>query len=224
VEVEREWILADNNYNNLYASMLTFFEISTLEMWPGMMYDAIDGVGYDEVPKRDHNVAISFVFVIHIFVTTFFIMNLFISVIVQEFDNQVKSRSGSDKLTGDQKQWVKLQRLLLRTDPKVIPVEPINCFRMHCFKIVQSQAFEYIVLMAIFINTAFLCIDNVDKGPGMEIVLYRSNLFFVAFFTVEMVLKIIAYGPSYYWYVNWNKFDSIVVLFSLISLNESWLE
>lgn len=50
MEVEREWILSDNNYNNLFLSMMTFFEISTLEMWPGMMYDAIDGVGYDLVP------------------------------------------------------------------------------------------------------------------------------------------------------------------------------
>lgn len=94
---------------------------------------------------------------------------------------------------------------------------------MHCFRIVQSQAFEYVVLMAIFINTAFLCVDNVDKSDAMELNLQRSNWFFVAFFTVEMVIKVIAYGPNYYWYVNWNKFDCIVVLFSLISLNEEWL-
>jgi len=35
--------------------MMTFFEISTLEMWPGMMYAAIDGVGIDEVPQEKAN-------------------------------------------------------------------------------------------------------------------------------------------------------------------------
>ena len=38
-----------------------------------------------------------------------------------------------------------------------------------------------------------------------------------------MILKITAYGIQYYWYVNWNKFDFIVVLFSLVALDEQAL-
>jgi hypothetical protein len=45
----------------------------------------------------------------------------------------------------------------------------------------------------------------------------------VVFFTVEMLLKLTAYGFTYYWYVNWNKFDFIVVMFSLIALDEALL-
>jgi len=47
---KREWEVNINNYDHIFNSMMTFFEISTLEMWPGMMYAAIDGVGIDEVP------------------------------------------------------------------------------------------------------------------------------------------------------------------------------
>lgn len=36
------WELPPNNYNNIFYSMLTFLCISTLEMWPDMMFDAID--------------------------------------------------------------------------------------------------------------------------------------------------------------------------------------
>ena len=39
-----------------------------------------------------------------------------------------------------------------------------------------------------------------------------------------MTLKITAYGFKYYWYVNWNKFDFIIVIMSLVSLNENLLE
>jgi len=46
----------------------------------------------------------------------------------------------------------------------------------------------------------------------------------VVFFTAELLLKITAYGFKYYWYVNWNKFDCIIVFFSLIALDETWLE
>jgi len=32
-----EWVTPTNNYNNILWSMLTFFEVSTLEMWPDIM-------------------------------------------------------------------------------------------------------------------------------------------------------------------------------------------
>jgi len=38
-----------------------------------------------------------------------------------------------------------------------------------------------------------------------------------------MIIKITAYGFKYYWYVNWNKFDFIIVLMSLVAVNENLL-
>jgi hypothetical protein len=125
-----------NNYDDIFHSMMTFFEISGLEMWPGMMYAAIDSVGVDMVPIIDNSKWVSILFVVFIFFTTFFIMNLFISVIVDKFNEEIKKRQGSDNFTDEQKEWVKIQRLLVHTNPKIIPVEPINCFRLQCFKIV----------------------------------------------------------------------------------------
>ena len=110
--------------------MMTFFEISTLEMWPGMMYAAIDSVDIDHVPKYEKKPGVAMVFIMFIFLTTFFIMNLFISVIVDKFNAEIKKRQGADEFTEEQKEWVKIQRLLIRTNPKIIPVEPINCFRL----------------------------------------------------------------------------------------------
>jgi hypothetical protein len=39
-----------------------------------------------------------------------------------------------------------------------------------------------------------------------------------------MVLKITAHGFKYYWHVNWNKFDFIIVWMSLIAFNEDLLK
>ena len=33
----------------------------------------------------------------------------------------------------------------------------------------------------------------------------------------------LAYGLNYYWYVNWNKFDMVIVFSSLLTLDDSWL-
>jgi hypothetical protein len=182
-KIPRVWETPFNNYDNILYSMMTFFEIATLEMWPDMMYAAIDSTTIDHVPKLDNNKFISLIFIIYIFFTTFFIMNLFISVIVDKFNEEIKKRQGADNFTDEQKEWVKIQRLLVHTNPKIIPVEPINCFRLQCFKIVQSQAFEYIIMTAIVINTIFLCIDYYDKGPELSRILENANWIFVIFFT-----------------------------------------
>jgi len=127
---DREWSQNFNRYDNIFISMMTFFEISTLEMWPDMMFAAIDAVGYDLTPREKNQPLVSLLYVVYIFVTTFFIMNLFISVIVDKFNEQIKKRQGSDNFSNEQKEWVKIQRLLVHQDPKIIPVEPINCFRL----------------------------------------------------------------------------------------------
>lgn len=49
------------------------------------------------------------------------------------------------------------------------------------------------------------------------------NMGFLIFFAVEGFMKILAYGFTYYWYINWNKFDFVVVFLSLIVIDESWL-
>jgi len=160
-----------NTYDNVLKSMVTFFEISTLEMWPSNMYNAIDSVGTDERMETNYNKGIAVLFILYIFVTTFFIMNLFISVIVDKFNEEIKKRQGAHNFTEEQKEWVKIQRLLVHTNPKIIPVEPINVFRLWCFKIVQSQVFEYTIMAAIIVNTLFLCIDFYGKPVNLENIL-----------------------------------------------------
>ena len=66
--------------------------------------------------------------------------------------------------------------------------------------------------------------DYYGKSEELGNMLKVSNTFFIVFFVCEGSMKIIAYGFKYYWYVNWNKFDFVVVFLSLIVVDESWLE
>ena len=43
------------NYDNIFSSMLTFFEISTLEQWSDIMFRAVDKTNYDQGPKLNNN-------------------------------------------------------------------------------------------------------------------------------------------------------------------------
>ena len=78
-----EWIVPNDNYNHIGHSMLVFFEVSTLEMWPDIMFRAVNSPAEQDVGMtegaRPH---LAFIYIAFIFVTSFFVMNLFISVIV----------------------------------------------------------------------------------------------------------------------------------------------
>ena len=65
--------------------------------------------------------------------------------------------------------------------------------------------------------------DYYGKSDELEKILFRANYFFCIFFTIELILKMISYGFTYYWYINWNKFDMIIVFLSLLTLDDSWL-
>ena len=59
-------------------------------------------------PKPKNREWIAILFILFIFVTTFFVLNLFISVIVGQFNEQKNKSEGSAKLSAEEKEWVKI--------------------------------------------------------------------------------------------------------------------
>lgn len=158
---------------------------------------------------------------VYIFITTFFVLNLFVSVIVDKFHEETKKKEGSHNFSEEQKEWVKMQRIMLSVKVKVVPVVPTNKFRKICFKVIQSITFEYFIILIIALNTVCLCMTYYNSPKVYGIVINDLNTFFISVFGFECVLKFIAYGPVYYWHENWNKMDLSVVVLSIISQSPS---
>lgn len=105
---ERNWITPFINYDNILYSALTFFMVSTEEAWPDVMFSTIDTNGIDNSPKVNNRPIASILFVSFMSITTFFVMNLFDSVIVDKFNEEIKKREGAHNFTEEQKEWVKM--------------------------------------------------------------------------------------------------------------------
>lgn len=52
--------------------------------------------------------------------------------------------------------------MMVLASPKIVPAEPVNKIRMKLFSVVQSEAFEYMSILAISFNSVFLCIYHDD--------------------------------------------------------------
>ena len=91
-----DWKLPRNyDFDHIGTAMLVLFETATLEMWLEVMYHGVDATETNVHPWRDANPAACVFFVVFIIVGSFFIMNLFVGVTIDKF-NEMKEESAAE--------------------------------------------------------------------------------------------------------------------------------
>ncbi|BHF68878.1 hypothetical protein SprV_0301191900 [Sparganum proliferum] len=95
------------------------------------------------------------------------------------------------------------------------------CFRQfqHYVGLFILDAFvELFITLCIVFNTILMALDQPDKSEQMTAFLRLANYFFTVTFSLEALLKLVAVGSKMYFSDSWNRFDFVVVLFSLIEI------
>ncbi|NXR15840.1 SCN5A protein, partial [Semnornis frantzii] len=158
-------------------------------------------------------------FVIFIIFGSFFMLNLFIGVVISNFNQQRKKISGKDLfLTEEQKKYYNaLKKLGSKKPQKPIP-RPSNAFQGLLFDTVSHKAFDITIVILICLNMVVMMAET--NQEGVKSVLNKINYFFVAVFTAECVIKMLALR-QYCFTSGWNIFDLAVVVLSLLSIGLS---
>lgn len=118
----------------------------------------------------------------------------------------------SSEHLGDENEVV--QESWMRTKKK--DLERINRrLRRACRKAVKSQAFYWLIIVLVFLNTGVLATEHHHQPPWLDEFQEVTNLFFVALFTMEMILKMYSLGFQGYFVSLFNRFDCFVVLGSI---------
>lgn len=79
-----------------------------------------------------------------------------------------------------------------------------------------NSGFNFFVFCLIIGNTAVLSIDDYPSNKSKQATLAILNDIFTFVFLGECLFKIVGLGPKNYFKDNFNLFDSIVVLISII--------
>ncbi|NXB06645.1 SCN5A protein, partial [Cnemophilus loriae] len=192
---------------------------ATFKGWMDIMYAAVDSREIDQQPVFEVRLRMYTFFVVFIIFGSFFMLNLFIGVVISNFNQQRKKISGKDLfLTEEQKKYYSaLKKLGSKKPQKPIP-RPSNPFLGLLFDIVSHKAFDITIVIFICLNMIVMMAENNQKGT--KDVLNKINYFFVAVFTAECVIKILALR-HYYFGSGWNVFDFSVVVLSIVSLGVS---
>ena len=225
---ECSWGTKDMNFDNIFKSMQTLFEMSTTEGWTAVMYDGVDAVGIDMQPVENHSVGTIAFFLVFMIVGSFFVLNLFIGVVLDNF-LQVSSEEsqGADSgkgnvsslfLTRNQRNWVHTHVLALKMKAKPIKMYPDNRFRLKVYELVEHSKFEMTIMAAIALNVVVMATQQYDQSKAWDDFQNIANIIFVVIFLAEAVLKLFAMYPAVYFSSKWNLFDFVVVAASLFGL------
>ncbi|KAM7115269.1 voltage-dependent L-type calcium channel subunit alpha-1C isoform 14-T14 [Molossus nigricans] len=210
----RNWENSKFDFDNVLAAMMALFTVSTFEGWPELLYRSIDSHTEDKGPIYNYRVEISIFFIIYIIIIAFFMMNIFVGFVIVTFQEQGEQEYKNCELDKNQRQCVEYAlkaRPLRRYIPK-------NQHQYKVWYVVNSTYFEYLMFVLILLNTICLAMQHYGQSCLFKNAMNILNMLFTGLFTVEMILKLIAFKPKHYFCDAWNTFDALIVVGSIVDI------
>ncbi|XP_017923087.2 sodium channel protein type 5 subunit alpha-like [Manacus vitellinus] len=212
------WVNVKVNFDNVGSGYLALLQVATFKGWMDIMYAAVDSREKDDQPEMEHNLYMYLYFVVFIVFGSFFTLNLFVGVIIDNFNQQKKKISGEDIfMTEEQKKYYNAMKKLGSKKPQKPIPRPLNKYQGFLFDIVTCQTFDVVIMVLICLNMIMMMVETYEQSETKTIVLNKINILFVVIFTAECVLKLVALR-QYYFSNAWNIFDLVVVIMSLVAL------
>ncbi|XP_071396118.1 sodium channel, voltage-gated, type I like, alpha b isoform X9 [Centroberyx affinis] len=212
------WKNVKINFDNVGAGYLALLQVATFKGWMDIMYAAVDSRNVEDQPEYEVNLYMYLYFVIFIIFGSFFTLNLFIGVIIDNFNQQKKKFGGQDIfMTEEQKKYYNAMKKLGSKKPQKPIPRPANAFQGCVFDFITKQAFDIVIMILICLNMVTMMVETDDQTEDMDNILYWINLVFIVLFTGECVLKMISLR-HYYFTIGWNVFDFVVVILSIVGM------
>ncbi|KAG8175505.1 hypothetical protein JTE90_009139 [Oedothorax gibbosus] len=214
--LNHSWINRDINFDNVPNAYLALFQVATFEGWIEVMEYATDSTGVGLQPSQEANLPAYLYFVTFIICGSFFTLNLFIGVIIDNFNMLKKKYEGGIVevfLTDSQRAYYTAMLKLGRKKPQRIVTRPTNPYLRVFYDVAISRRFEMLVFVLIVLNMVAMTVEHYQQPEEVTQVLDALNVGFTALFCVEALIKI-AGLRHYYFTFPWNIFDLTVILMS----------
>ncbi|XP_028980432.2 calcium channel, voltage-dependent, N type, alpha 1B subunit, a isoform X3 [Esox lucius] len=212
----REWKKYEFHYDNVLWAFLTLFTVSTGEGWPTVLKHSVDATFEDQGPSPGYRIEISIFYVVYFVVFPFFFVNIFVALIIITFQEQGDKAMSECSLEKNERACIDFA-INAKPLTRYMP-ENVQSFQYRMWKFVVSPPFEYSIMIMIALNTVVLMMKFHGAPDFYEAMLKHFNIVFTALFSLECILKIIAFGPLNYLKDAWNVFDFVTVLGSITDI------
>ncbi|MEJ1286218.1 hypothetical protein NN561_017223 [Cricetulus griseus] len=164
---DREWKKYEFHYDNVLWALLTLFTVSTGEGWPQVLKHSVDATFENQGPSPGYRMEMSIFYVVYFVVFPFFFVNIFRACI----DFAISAKP------------------LTRHMP-----QNKQSFQYRMWQFVVSPPFEYTIMAMIALNTIVLMMKFYGASVAYENALRVFNIVFTSLFSLECVLKVMAFG------------------------------
>ncbi|XP_057660009.1 voltage-dependent calcium channel type A subunit alpha-1 isoform X44 [Diorhabda carinulata] len=210
----REWLPQKFHYDNVPMAMLTLFAVQTGEGWPQILQNSMAATYEDQGPIQNFRIEISIFYIVYFVVFPFFFVNIFVALIIITFQEQGEAELQSGEIDKNQKSCIDFT-IQARPLERYMPSKR-SSFKYKIWRIVVSTPFEYFIMMLIVFNTLLLMMKYDKQGETYTSTLKYLNWGFTGMFTVECILKILAFGVRNFFKDPWNTFDFVTVIGSIV--------
>ncbi|XP_036272880.2 voltage-dependent N-type calcium channel subunit alpha-1B [Pipistrellus kuhlii] len=212
----RQWKKYDFHYDNVLWALLTLFTVSTGEGWPMVLKHSVDATYEEQGPSPGYRMELSIFYVVYFVVFPFFFVNIFVALIIITFQEQGDRAMSACSLEKNERACIDFA-ISARPLTRYMPQNK-QSFQYKTWTFVVSPPFEYFIMAMIALNTVVLMMKFYDAPYEYELMLKCLNIVFTSMFSMECVLKIVAFGVLNYFRDAWNVFDLVTVLGSVTDI------
>ncbi|KAM5232839.1 voltage-dependent P/Q-type calcium channel subunit alpha-1A [Hipposideros larvatus] len=213
---DREWRKYDFHYDNVLWALLTLFTVSTGEGWPQVLKHSVDATFENQGPSPGYRMEMSIFYVVYFVVFPFFFVNIFVALIIITFQEQGDKMMEEYSLEKNERACIDFAisaKPLTRHMP-----QNKQSFQYRMWQFVVSPPFEYTIMAMIALNTIVLMMKFYGASVAYENALRVFNIVFTSLFSLECLLKVMAFGILNYFRDAWNIFDFVTVLGSITDI------
>ncbi|KAF7248946.1 Voltage-dependent P/Q-type calcium channel subunit alpha-1A [Varanus komodoensis] len=218
---KREWKKYEFHYDNVLWALLTLFTVSTGEGWPDVLKHSVDATYENQGPSPGFRMEMSIFYVVYFVVFPFFFVNIFVALIIITFQEQGDKMMEEYSLEKNERACIDFAisaKPLTRHMP-----QNKQSFQYRMWQFVVSPPFEYTIMAMIALNTIVLMMKYYNATSIYDYLLKMFNIVFTALFSLECILKIIAFGLLNYFRDAWNIFDFVTVLGSITDILNNFI-
>uniref|UniRef100_A0A0N5ALK3 Voltage-dependent T-type calcium channel subunit alpha n=1 Tax=Syphacia muris TaxID=451379 RepID=A0A0N5ALK3_9BILA len=222
-----KWMNQRYNFDNIGHALMSLFVLSSKDGWVSIMYQGIDAVGVDMQPIENYNEWRMIYFISFLLLVGFFVLNMFVGVVVENFHKCKEALEAELKEHAKQK---RLQRKLeMQKYESLFAVKKKKRYnvpywtsygkrRLLVHSIITSKYFDLAIAAVIGVNVISMAMEFYMMPNGLKYTLKTLNYFFTSIFTLEAALKIYALGFQRFMRERWNQLDILIVILSIAGI------
>lgn len=190
------------NFDNVGNAMLALFEVLSFKGWLDIRDVLLQRLG------PVHAIYIH----IFVFLGCMIGLTLFVGVVIANYSEN----KGTALLTVDQRRWCDLKKRLKIAQPLHLPPRPdSHKIRAFIYDITQNLFFKRFIALLVLANSSLLCVSwRSEENYTMPLATISAS--FTVLFTIEVVMKTIAFTPRGYWQSRRNRYDLFVTFIGVI--------